>query len=684
MATIASTAEPHLHHGTIGGHTMPFGTVMAEGGGVEFRLWAPNAKTVDVMIASQPGAEDTSTATSAKRGDGGWFTALIADAAAGTRYKFRIDGDLQVPDPASRYNPKGPHGASVVVDPNAFDWDGDSGWKGRPWHEAVIYELHVGTFTTEGTFAAAQARLQWLADTGITAVQLMPLADFPGDFGWGYDGVLPYAPHASYGSPDDLKRFVQAAHRLGLMVMLDVVYNHFGPDGNFLHAYAPQFFSEKHHTAWGAGINFDGKDSVPVREFFIHNALYWLHEFRMDGLRFDAVHAMLDDETPDIMESLSLRVRSHVQDREVHLVLENDSNDATRLDNPATAGRFDGQWNGDFHHTLHVLLTGEGDGYYSEYTQVPREQLARVMTQGFARQGGPHNSEHAKPREAADSVIPLGSSVNFLQNHDQIGNRAFGDRLITLSEDSALRLSTAICLLCPPPPLLFMGEEFGATTPFLYFSDWSGDLAKAVTEGRRKEFSQFPRFSDPEVQSRIPDPCTRSTFDACKLDWSQADSPSGKAWRATYANLLSLRRNVIEPRLPGLVTGGHEAVMIGQQVLRVRWRFEPKGQPASVLEMTINLGEESVLVPFTPIGGALPTPATSHLAVYFVGHIAVTPHGDRFGAWAGRWQWLSLDGEGRVVTSPAESQAMAGSPADTAAAASADSSPNLDIHVIQP
>jgi hypothetical protein len=283
-------------------------------------------------------------------------------------------------------------------------------------------------------------------------------------------------------------------------------------------------------------------------------------------------------------------------------------------------------------------------------------------------------------------VIPLGSSVNFLQNHDQVGNRAFGERLISLSADPALRLSTAICLLCPPPPLLFMGEEFGATTPFLYFSDWSGDLAKAVTEGRRKEFAQFPKFSDPKVQSRIPDPCSRTTFEACKLDWAKAESPSGRAWQATYANLLSLRRNVIEPRLAGLVTGRHEAAMIGDQVLRVRWRFEPKGQNASMLEMTVNLGGAPVLVPFTPIGGVLPTPATEHRAVYFVGHIAITPHGDRFGAWAGRWQWLSLDANGEVASPSAASQDMAGDAdgADAPAATAADPSPNFDIHVIQP
>ncbi|HLL13407.1 MAG TPA: alpha-amylase family glycosyl hydrolase, partial [Rubrivivax sp.] len=419
-------------------HAMPFGATLLPGGGARFTLWAPAAKSIELVLSSSAG-ERVQLAASAQ-GDG-WYALELADVAAGQRYQWRIDGDLLVPDPASRSNPDGPHGASQVVDPHAFEW-ADDGWRGRPWHQTVLYELHVGCFTREGTFAAAAAQLPRLAALGITAVQLMPLADFPGSFGWGYDGVLPFAPFHGYGTPDDLKRLVQAAHGLGLMVFGDVVYNHFGPDGNYLHAYAPQFFSNSHRTAWGPALNFDGEAAATVREFIIHNALYWIDEFRFDGLRLDAVHAMLDDSPLHILQELSTRVRAACAGRHVHLVLENDSNDETRLAPPGTPGFYDGQWNGDLHHTLHVLLTGERDGYYAEY-DTPLQQLARCLTHGFARQGGPHNAEGAQPRRAAQGQAPLLAVVNLLHNHDQIGNRAFGERLQRLAEPAAMRLATA-------------------------------------------------------------------------------------------------------------------------------------------------------------------------------------------------------------------------------------------------
>lgn len=436
-------------------HAMPFGACLRPEGGVRFRLWAPDAQQASVWVDDAQAADDQ--VIPARRLEGGWFEAEAPQVAAGACYRWRVDDKLDVPDPASRFNPEGPHGPSRVVDPMAFTWgDAERTWTGRPWHEAVMLELHVGTFTPEGTYAAAMARLPALAESGITAIQLMPLADFPGRFGWGYDGVLPYAPHEAYGEPDDLKRFVQEAHRLGLMVLLDVVYNHFGPDGNYLHAYASRFSTERHHTAWGAAINFDQPGSEVVREFFVHNALYWLLEYRFDGLRFDAVHAMLDDSRPDIMETLSRRIRETCPGRHIHLVLENDSNDVDRLGPPGTPGRFEGQWSGDFHHTLHVLLTGERDGYYAEYASPdgadrgePLRQLAQVLTDGFAWQGGPHNSEGAAPRRRATQRAPLSATVNFLQNHDQIGNRAFGERLIRLAHPRALELATTLLLLAP-------------------------------------------------------------------------------------------------------------------------------------------------------------------------------------------------------------------------------------------
>ena len=597
-------------------HEMPFGARLKPEGGVEFRLWAPGARAVTLVL----GQERVSTLA----GDNGWYHATVPHARAGDAYQWRIDDELLVPDPASRFNPQGPHGASQVIDARGFDWDAD--WRGRPWHEAVIYELHVGCFTPAGTYAAAEAQLPALAELGITAVQLMPLADFPGRFGWGYDGVLPYAPHPAYGTPDELKRFIQAAHRLSLMVFLDVVYNHFGPDGNYLHRYAPQFFTDRHKTAWGAAMNFDGPGCQTVREFFIHNALYWLGEYRFDGLRFDAVHAMLDDTQPDIMEAISQRVREAFPRRHVHLMLENDSNDAERLAAPGTSGRFEGQWNGDFHHTLHVLTTDEHDGYYAEYDQ-PIDQLARCLTHGFAREGGPHNSEHAQPRRAAQSTLALGTAINFLQNHDQIGNRAFGERLAQLADDRALKLATAMLLLCPAPPLLFMGEEFGAQTPFLYFADWTGELRNAVREGRRKEFAHFPRYAEAAERNELPDPCDAATFERCKLDWAQAQSAAHREWRNLYSSLLALRARALTPHLPRLVTGEHASERIGETALRVRWRFEG----GEVLEMLVNLGLLPCEVPATSRLPALQGATLLHAAGDVVAG-SMAP-------WSGHWHW---------------------------------------------
>ncbi|MCW7540609.1 malto-oligosyltrehalose trehalohydrolase [Aquabacterium sp. A7-Y] len=602
-------------------HEMPFGARLRPEGGAQFRLWAPAARSARLVLrhpTKDPEILDAHALTD------GWYSVVAPGAAAGDLYQWEIDGELRVPDPASRFNPEGPHGPCQLFDPAKFDWD--TAWSGRPWHEAVIYELHVGCFTPAGTYAAAEAQLPALAQLGITAVQLMPLNGFPGRFGWGYDGVLPYAPHAPYGSPQDLKRFIQTAHRLNMMVFLDVVYNHFGPDGNYLSRYAPQFFTDTHKTAWGPAVNFDAPGSETVREFFIHNALYWLQEYRFDGLRFDAVHAMLDNSRPDILEAISTRVREALPDRHIHLVLENDSNDARRLAAPRTPGRYEGQWNGDFHHTLHVLLTDEHDGYYAEYDR-PLEQLARCLTHGFARQGGPHNSEHAAPRQAAEGSVPLSTTVNFLQNHDQIGNRAFGERLTQLADDASLRLATAVCLLSPTPPLLFMGEEFGATTPFLYFADWSGELREAVQQGRRREFEHFPRYAEAARRGDLPDPCSIATFERSKLDWVSAQAVAHREWRKLYAELLALRARAITPQLPGLRTGAHSAEIGSDGALRVRWRFEGN----AALEMLINPQHRSCRLEQR----SQPRGMDDASLLYSLGDVVA----DSLSPWAGRWYW---------------------------------------------
>ena len=457
-------------------HSMPFGAECEDDGRVRFRLWAPAARQVELSLAGD------SKRTALDRRNNGWFELNTIEAKAGSQYYFRIDDEHEVPDPASRFQPQDVHGPSEVVAPHAFEWR-DHAWQGRPWEEAVIYELHVGAFTASGTFSAACERLDYLADLGITAIELMPVADFPGKRNWGYDGVFSFAPDSVYGRPEDLKELVQSAHERGIMVFLDVVYNHFGPEGNYLNSYAPRFFTDRHKTPWGNAINFDGPESRPVRDFFIHNALYWLIEYHFDGLRLDAVHAIVDDSTPDILTELAGTVRSAIApDRHVHLILENDRNQShyLRRTQHCQPREYTAQWNDDIHHVLHVLITGEHDGYYSDYADRPLDRLGRCLVEGFAYQGERSSYRHGQPRGESTAGLPPAAFVSFLQNHDQIGNRAFGERIVKLAESPAIRAAAAILLLAPSPPMLFMGEEFGAETPFLFFCDFENDLAEAV------------------------------------------------------------------------------------------------------------------------------------------------------------------------------------------------------------
>lgn len=554
---------------------MPFGAETRAEKRTRFRLWAPSAKTVELVIG------DTPLEMSAQ--DGGWRE-LVTEAQPGTRYRFRIDGSLEVPDPASRYNPEDVHGPSVVVDPDAFEWR-DGRWRGRPWTEAVIYELHVGTFSPDGTFAGVERRLDYLKDLGVTAIELMPLADFPGKRNWGYDGVLQYAPDASYGAPENLKRLVSAAHERGLMMMLDVVYNHFGPEGNYLHAYACDFFTGRHKTDWGAAINFDGPDARAVRDFFIHNALYWLEEYHFDGLRFDAVHAIVDDSSPHILEEIAAAVRAGPgREREIHLVLENDRNAARYLGYRDDAPRaYSAQWNDDAHHAFHVLLTGERDGYYADYANPPARHLGRCLAEGFAYQGEPSAFRKGQPRGEPSADLPPAAFVDFLQNHDQIGNRALGERIAALTSPARLRAALVALLLSPARPLLFMGEEFAAATPFLFFCDFEPELAKAVSEGRRREFSGFAQFSGGAIE--IPDPGHPDTFERSKLDWLSLERPDHAGWLAFYRTLLALRRERIVPRLTGMKARAGCCSALADGALTVTWQLGD----GSTLELRLNL-----------------------------------------------------------------------------------------------
>ncbi len=549
---------------------MPFGAQLCAGG-VRFRLYAPNASRVEVFTTTS-GAQCSMSLT---RDGAGWFEAVDGSARTGTRYAFSLDGSaLRVPDPASRFQPDGVHAPSVVVDPTAFEWP--TTWSGLLWSEHVFYELHVGTFTPEGTYAAARTKLDHLVALGITALEVMPLAEYPGERNWGYDGVLPFAPSHNYGAPDDLKAFIEDAHGHGLAVYLDVVYNHFGPEGNYLHGYAPTFYTERHHTPWGAAIDVE---NATARAFFIENALYWTHEYRFDGLRLDAIHAIYDGPGRPFLRELARRVNER-SDRPISLVLENDHNEAALLETG-----FRAQWNDDAHHAMHVIITGERDGYYGDYAADAVALLGKTLTTGFGYQGefsAYRNAERGTP----SGQLTLGSFVTFLQNHDQIGNRPFGDRINALAPSDALRAIVAVYLLAPSPPLLFMGEEWGASSPFLYFCDFEPELARAVTAGRRSEFGSFAAFADPAARERIPDPSARATFERSKLDWDEAVRETHGAWLAYYRQLLSIRRTELAPRIAGVRGTDTLSQTIGAAGLQARFRLDD----GTALTLDANLG----------------------------------------------------------------------------------------------
>jgi maltooligosyltrehalose trehalohydrolase len=609
-------------------HAMPFGAALLEDGRTRFRLWAPAATRVEVcLIGGGTGEPVQQTPLPMVAEADGCFGLTTTLAGAGSRYYYRIDGGMQVPDPVSRFQPEDVHGPSEVIDPGGWAWQ-DAGWHGRPWEEAVIYELHVGSFTTSGGFAGVQEKLDYLASLGITAIELMPVADFPGRHNWGYDGALLFAPDSRYGRPEALKSLVDAAHARGLMVFLDVVYNHFGPEGNYLHVYAPQFFTERHITPWGAAINFDGRHSRRVRQFFIHNALYWLEEYHFDGLRLDAVHAILDDTRPDILTELAQQVHAHFGDgRQIHLVLENDRNSARRLarDSAATPRRYTAQWNDDLHHALHVLLTAESGGYYLDYTDNPLHYLRRCLTEGFAYQGERSAYRAGQPRGEPSNHLPAVAFVAFLQNHDQVGNRAFGERIVRLADTVQIRAMTALLLLAPSPPLLFMGEEWGCSQPFCFFCDFGSDLADKVVAGRRQEFARFPEFSDPESRRRIPDPMDPATFEQAVLDWGVCEQSGHRDWLALHRELLTLRQRELIPRLPDRVGETRQLPLPGERCLAIRWTLDDD----SVLSLLANLGD-------TPVAGVTRPPG----AVLYTTH--AVPSGQHAGEALPPWSvtWL--------------------------------------------
>jgi maltooligosyltrehalose trehalohydrolase len=508
------------------------------GGGTRFRVWAPTRRTVELLIDPAGGHERRSLTP----GGDGCFAGTFDDVPAGTPYKYVLDDRDEFPDPASRWQPDGVHGASVVVDPGAYSWS-DEKWDGISLPDLVIYELHVGTFSPSGTFAGVADRLPSLRELGVTAIELMPVADFPGMRNWGYDGASLYAPAHAYGAPDDLRRLVEIAHGLGLAVLLDVVYNHFGPDGAYAVACSPLFLSERHQSPWGAAVNVDGPGSEMVRAFFIDNALHWLHEYHFDGLRLDATHAIVDDKPQHVMGELASRVRSEGPRRLITLIAEDDRNLSDIVRPEADGGwGFDAVWSDDFHHEVRALVARDRDGYFADFAGTTAE-LAAAIERGWLYTGQ-HSTYREGPRGTDPVGIPRERMVTFLQNHDQIGNRAFGERLHHDVDLSVFRAVTALWLLAPETPLLFMGQEWAASTPFLFFTDHEPGLGRSVTEGRRREFSRFAAFADEEARARIPDPQALSTFEASRLVWEERRHSPHSGILRLHAALLALRKSV--------------------------------------------------------------------------------------------------------------------------------------------
>lgn len=520
--------------------------------GVRFRCWAPRASRVEVLLEPQQ-----SIHALARQADGYW-TGLVMEACAGMRYRYRLDGGEAYPDPCSRFQPEGPHGPSLIVDPGAYTWH-DEEWRGVTMHGQVIYELHIGTFTPEGTFEAAITRLDGLKELGITVIEVMPLAEFPGRWNWGYDGVGLYASAHVYGDADGFKRFVDEAHRCGLAVILDVVYNHLGPDGNYLPTFSDDYFTDRYPNEWGQAINFDGPGSRPVREFFVQNACYWIDEYHVDGLRLDAVHAFHDAGPVHVVAELSQAARQAAGSRSIILIAECEAQWVQTIQPVAQGGwGLDGVWSEDFHHTVRVAATGRSEGYYSDYRGTPQELLSCVK-RAFLYQGQRYQWQD-KPRGTVVSDEPADGFVFFLQNHDQIANQLWGDRLHHKVGPSVYRALTALLLLAPETPLLFMGQEFAASSPFLFFADFPpGQLARDIHQGRKQFLAQFPSYASHAAQDAIVDPCAPTTFERSKLDWAERDRHAGTV--SLHRDLLRLRREdaVIaqqrRDRLDGAVIG---------------------------------------------------------------------------------------------------------------------------------
>jgi maltooligosyltrehalose trehalohydrolase len=563
-------------------HSLPWGTELIDGG-ARFKLWAPAQNKVSVL--SENGARIPMTKTT-----DGWFEVTTDAVSPGDGYHFVLADGARVPDPASRAQMSDVHGMSQLVDPLSYEWQTPD-WKGRPWEEAVIYELHAGTFSPEGSFDGVTRDLDRLVDMGVTAIEIMPVAQFGGDRGWGYDGVLLYAPHTAYGGPVGLKHLVDAAHERDLMIVLDVVYNHFGPDGNYLHLYAPDFFDPKRRTPWGAAIAFERK---PVREFFFHNMLYWLEEFRFDGLRFDAIDHIRDASDEPLLIKMAREVRARFPDRHIHLTIEDEDN-STRLLKYGHDNRprlFTAAWNDDWHHAMHALLTGENAGYYQDYADAPTKRIAETMVLGFGYQGEPSPYHGGRKRGESSAHLPPIAFVDFLQNHDQVGNRVRGDRLTHLAPAPAVEVALTLLMLSPHIPLLFMGEEYGEKNPFYFFTDFTGDLAEAVRKGRNNEFRNNQAFAEAGAEDLIPDPNALSTFTASKL------APKTTERAQFVKRLIAARFEHIVPRLARIGGDAGTVEALEGNAFAVSWKLADGAK----LMLIANFADTQATLPLKEVG----------------------------------------------------------------------------------
>jgi maltooligosyltrehalose trehalohydrolase len=570
----------------------PIGAELIDGQ-AHFRVWAPKAKRLEVVIEGKGHALD--------REASGYFSGAVK-TGAGTLYRFRLDGaENFYPDPASRFQPEGPHGPSCVVDASTFQWK-DTAWAGTKLAGQIMYEVHIGTFTPEGTWRAAAEKLPLLKQDGITLVEMMPIADFPGEFGWGYDGVNMFAPCHLYGSPDDLRFFIDRAHAIGLAVILDVVYNHFGPDGNYLGVFSDDYINRERPNEWGDCINFDGRNSGPVREFFITNGAYWVDEFHFDGFRFDATQSIHDESDEYIVGAVGRAARKAAGERSILLIAENEPQE-TKLIRPRSEGGddLDALWNDDWHHTALVAVTGNREAYFTDYLGTPQEFISAAKY-GYLFQGQPYVWQEAPRGYPALGARPE-AFVSFIENHDQVSNTAFGERVRFLTSPGRYRALTALLLLGPWTPLLFQGEEFGASTPFQFFTDVGDDnLKEAIREGRYEFLAQFPSVAAPDVQARLPVPSDRSTFERCKLDWAD---------REKYPQLYELHRDLIrlrqtDPRFRDLIPKGVDGAVLGRRSFVLRYFAE---QPENARLLVVNFGTQGA---FSPAPEPLLAPPENH------------------------------------------------------------------------